>query len=299
MKPTLLLTTAFAYFFCLETLAQTTTLDISGGYSLPIASSTEPFQRNVFHDTSFPFYYTTSAKVKSMSYGKGGTLALNLNWYSKKDIGFGFKLNLLVGTPFNHSEVLTDLTGDKYYYQSSDKALSFQFIPHLCFKRDYKIVSPVLEAGMIIGMAQVNRGYVLTYSKHPDKIESNLRDYGNVLLGFYSSVGLSFNVSKVVKINLALNCLVSSYSPSSWKRTKFEVDGVDRLSALSVSDRQGQYVKELDLTVTQNTGAPGKDLKYSVPLSNVGITAGLCFKFVPKQKKKVTKKDEPNVVHPF
>ena len=232
-----------------------------------------------------------------MSFGQGGNDSLNLHWFSKKNIGFGFKLNTLFGSGFSHNETLSTFTGTEFY-KYTNKSFSFQFIPHLCFRHEFKVVSPVLEAGMIIGMAQINSHYQVTHSFYTDIIKSTVRDYGGVLLGFYSSLGLSFNVSRVVKINLALNGSVGSYSPTSRKRTEFTVNGINQLSALSTSDAFGTYVKELALPAPPRSNAPSKDLKYSAAFSNIGLSAGICFVFA-KRHKKETKKDEPNAVHPF
>src|ERR1041385_4878377 len=109
---------------------------------------------------------------------------------------------------------------------------------------------------------------------------------------------MSFNVSRVVKINLGVHCMAGSYSPSKWMRTSFMVDGVDQLQALPTSARQGEYVTELDLKATQRDDVPSKDLKYSAAFSNFGINVGICFRIAKKQRK-VTRKEEPNVVHPF
>lgn len=281
--------------FCSSAFSQTTTtFDISGGYCLPLAQSTEPVVLNQAQSTTPPHYYTTYASLKRMSYGQGGCLAVNLNWFSKKNIGFGVKLNLMFGSAFKHSTTLTTATTGNEYYTFSDKSFSFQFIPHICFRHDFKKVSPVLEAGMIVGMVQINQDYTITSSFYSEQIHTKVRDYGGVMLGFYSSLGLSFNVSEVVKINVALNCIAGSYSPTKWERKSFFVDGINKLDALSTSQVQGEYVKELDLQASQSSQQPRKSLKYSAAMSNIGITAGICFK-LNKRNKKAGKGNKPNL----
>ncbi|MES2621175.1 MAG: hypothetical protein V4615_10015 [Bacteroidota bacterium] len=278
--------------------SQSVTLDVMGGYCFSIAPSTEATVKNVSQIAVYPYYATTYAQVKRMSYGKGGNLSFNFNWYSKKNIGFGFKGNILFGSSFKYSNYVTTISAGKETFDYTDNSFSVQLIPHLCFRHDYKVVGPVLEAGMIIGMAQIEHHYTATSSVYSGTIKSTVREHGNALLGFYSSVGLSFNVSKVVKINLAVNCVAGSYSPSKWKRTSFTLDGKDQMMALNTSQKQGEYVKELDFTASQGTDVPSLDLKYSAAFSNVGVTTGVCF-IITKKQRKVTKNNEPNVVHPF
>jgi len=97
------------------------------------------------------------------------------------------------------------------------------------------------------------------------------------MLGFYSSLGLAFRVSRVVRIMLAVTCSAASYSPSEWTRTSFYENNMNQLSALSTSDQQGVYVKSLDQTATQPTNQPHQSLKFSIPFSNVGFNAGVAF----------------------
>ncbi|HLP51682.1 MAG TPA: hypothetical protein VK154_12415, partial [Chitinophagales bacterium] len=117
---------------CLTGNAQTVTFDISGGYCIPLAGGTEPIERKVGTGTTFPYYYTTYASVRKKSYGQGGSLALNLNWYSKKSIGFGVKVNFLIGGSAPYTINVYD--GSNVEFSTyRDKPFAFQFIPHACF----------------------------------------------------------------------------------------------------------------------------------------------------------------------
>ena len=283
--------------FCTHVFSQSVTIDISGGYCLPIAQSTEALVNYRVQVSTPPHTYTTYAKLKRVSYAQGGCVALNFNWYSKKNIGFGLKLNAQIGSAFKNKTVLIAPSTGTEYYDFTDKAFSFQFIPHLCFKHDFKKVSPVLEAGMVVGLTEINHTYTATSSFYSETINSRVRDNGGVMLGFYSSLGVMFHVSKVVKINLAVNCIAASYSPTDWQRKSFHVNGIDRMNLLNTSQRQGQYVKELDLQASPNPGDPDKSLKYSAAMSSVGLTAGICFS-IGRQNKKPVKKTELNLPPP-
>lgn len=285
------------FLIALTAYTQSVTLDISGGYCIPLASGMEPAQRVVGTAATFPTYFTTYARMRKKSYGQGGNVSLNLNWYSKKDIGFGIKLNLFFGsTPAYKTTV--KYNSDYEYYTYLDKPFSFQFIPHLCFKRDFKVVTPVIEAGMIIAATEINQRYTITTNYSPYTINTTTRDQGGAMLGFYSSVGLLFNISKVVQFNLSMNCTAGSYSPTKWRRIKFTVDGQDQLSSLSTNMTEGRYVKELDLRASQSANGPSRDLKFSAPFSSIGINVGFCFK-LGKQTKKKKASPAPSEIHPY
>jgi hypothetical protein len=276
--------------------SQSVTFDITGGYCFPAAPDMRNINSTVYENQTFPYFYTTAASVKPVSFGKGGHLAFGFNWYSKKNIGFGLKLNGLFSSPFAYSTTVVYLQGVAVDYKLTDKAFSFQFIPHICYKHDFKVVSPMIETGMIIGITAIRQSYRGAYGS--TEVYSAARDYGGAMVGFYTSAGLAFNVSKVVKIMLAVNCSVGSYSPKKWEQTQYTVNGVDQLNSLPPSDRSGNYVAEKDLQAPQNNNQPGKQIKYSAAFSNVGITTGLCF-MITKKKRNPTLKDDSNMVQPF
>ena len=103
MKKHLLTTITLLALSSQSVSSQVATLDVMGGYCFSIAPSTEATVRNVSQISVYPYYAATYARVKRMSYGQGGNLAFNFNWYSKKNIGFGLKLNMLLGSSFKYS----------------------------------------------------------------------------------------------------------------------------------------------------------------------------------------------------
>lgn len=264
--------------------AQKVSFDITGGYNVPLARQTEAKTEYVQSRSSQPYFYSTSARLVPVSYGQGGNLAINLNWFSKKNIGFGLKLNVNFGSPFQHSAVINQ-PGYQEFYDIKSRSFSMQFIPHVCFRYDFKKVSPVLEMGMILGAAFVDHNYIISASNQSTTILTKVRNYGNILVGFYSSMGLSFNVSKVFKINLVLTCSAASYTPARWKRMSFTVGGTNRLSNLAPTDLQGDYVADWDRQ-------SGQRAKTSFAFSGVGFNTGFCFLFGDKKKKKEPQKTE-------
>jgi hypothetical protein len=283
MKKKFLLTSLAITLFLHMVNAQQISFDITGGYNVPLARQIEAKTEYVQSISTAPYFYSTSAKLRAVSYGQGGNVAVNLNWFSKKNIGFGLKLNAHIASPFNHTATIAGV-GFQEYYTIKDQAFSIQFIPHLCFRYDFKRVSPILEMGMILGTAFIDHNYTITASNQTETIQTRIRDNGNVVVGFYSSLGLSFNVSKVVKIKLALTCNAASYSPARWKRKTFTVDGVDRLGNLAPGNIEGEYVADWTFG--------GKRAKTSVAFSGVGLNTGICFLFDGKKKKTGAKKPD-------
>ena len=266
-------------------------LSFSGGYCLPLASSFSSVNETEFQNTGFPQYYTVSQQITRTSYGQGGNIALALDWFSKNNFGCGLKLNALISSHYSYSANVNYLDGTSANFNFTDKPFSFQFAPHISIKHDFKTVSPILEIGLLAGITNVRQDYQAAYSTG-NEVVSSINNHGSVMIGFYSSFGLAFKVAKVVRITLALNCSAGSYSPSQWDRTSFTVNGVDQMNNLPVSEKQGTYVKQLDLNTTQPTNQPHQDLKFSFPFSNVGINAGIAFVLIKNTKPAKEIKDE-------
>jgi hypothetical protein len=279
-------------------IAQVVTIDLTGGYCVPIAPGTHTVNSTVYEIPVAPNFYTVAGTVKTVSYGKGGNVSLGFNWYSKKNIGFGVKVNAMISSPFSFSTRVVYMTGDVANYDFINKPFCLQFIPHFSFRHEFKVVSPVIEAGMIIGMASIRQSYNATYLSH--HVYSTTRDYGGAMLGFYTSAGLAFNVSKVAKIMLAVTCSAGSYSPKKWEVTKYTYDGVDQTRYMPTYRRRGEYVDSQDSQTAQNPNQPGREIKYSAAFSNVGFNAGLSFAIGAKKKKsKKVKEKGPDDIHPF
>jgi hypothetical protein len=277
--------------------SQSVIFGLAGGYCAPLASDTRSVDEIQFENSNFPRYYASYENLKSVSYGQGGNIAFYFDWFSKKNIGCGLKLNAMIGSPFSHTATVYYIDGTVGDYSFEDKGFSFQFIPHINFKHEFKRVTPILELGMLIGVTNIEQSYHASFSKGY-QINSTVNDHGNALIGFYSSLGLAFKVSKVVRITLAMTCSAGSYSPSAWSRTSYVVNGQDQLAYLAVGQKEGEYVNELNLKATQSNNVPHQSLKYSAPFSNIGFNAGLAFE-IARKKSKEKIKEEQNVVHPF
>ena len=258
-------------------------LSLTGGYCLPVASSFHAKSRAELQNQNFPNYYTTQESLSYTSFGQGGNIALSLDWFSKKNIGCGLKLNALISSPYTSTAAVSYLNGSSANFTYVEKPFSFQFIPHISFKHDFKKVSPILEMGMLIGITNIKEDYHAE-STSGGVLQSTINNSGGALIGFYSSLGLAIRMSRTARFMVGLTCSAGSYSPTQWERKSYVVNGQDQMQYLSTSQKQGTYVKQLDLTASQPSGQPDQELKYSAAFSNIGINIGFSFVLAKKQK---------------
>lgn len=109
--------------------AQSFNIGVSGGYDIPIASSFNYLNSVDYQNQAFPYYYSTYHSLTRTSYGKGGNIAVTMDWYSNKNIGCGLKINALISTPFKYSDNVNYLNGIDATYNFTDKPFSFS-LPH-------------------------------------------------------------------------------------------------------------------------------------------------------------------------
>lgn len=273
----------FLFFAPISALFAQFSLSLTGGYCLPIASSFHAKSRVELENQNFPNYYTTQESLSSASFGQGGNIALSLDWFSKKNIGCGLKLNALISSPYTSTAAVSYLNGTSANFTYVEKPFSFQFIPHISFKHDFKKVSPILEMGMLVGITNIKED-IHAESNSGGVLQSTINNSGGALIGFYSSLGLAIRMSRTARFMIGLTCTAGSYSPTKWERKSYLVNGQDQMSTLSTSQIQGTYVKQLDLKASQPSGQPDQELKYSEAFSNVGINVGFSFVLAKKQK---------------
>lgn len=291
-------TILFPLFFISATFiyGQSSVFSFAGGGDAPIARSYITSAETQVQQSG-QAYTTTAQSVKAVSLGQGGNLSLAYDWFSKKDIGFGVKLNAFFGAPFTAHGDQTTSSGDHIQYTIAQRGFSGQIIPHFSARHDFKKVCPVLEIGMVIGVNGIKETYEGYYNVS-NKVTSTIWERGGATFGFYSSLGIWIKISRVVRFSLAANCIVSSYSPTHWERTSFLANGHDQLSQLAVSDIKGDYVTEINSSTPQSSSIPRKSLKYSVPFSSVGFNIGFAFIF-QNRKNRISEDKDKRVIHPF
>lgn len=274
--------------------SQSFDLGISGGYCLPLASGF--YSNNTIYSAMGNGYSPTQVNLAPFSYGNGGNVALNADWFFNKNIGLGLKFNALISAPLNSSASYTGGSGT-INYNFTNKAYSYQLIPHINFKYDFRVVCPYIEMGMLIGFTHINEAYVAQDNNGNEAtLSENLN--GNIMLGFHASLGVAFRVSKAVRITLAVISNSGTYSPANYQVTSYTVNGANQMNTIPVSQQQGSFVKQLDPSTPANNN-PGQAPKFSLPFSNIGINAGVCFVIPVKAREHVKGENKVNGFHGF
>lgn len=279
----------FSYFWL---NAQSVTIDLTGGYNAPLASTLRAEKVVEVENTGIPNYYVTYEKTKAVSYGQGGNLAFNFCWHSKKNIGFGIRLNALFSQSFSSSLSVKNLDATTTSVNYKQSPFSFQFIPYFSFKHEFKKVTPFVEAGILIGATQISNTIKLTNSNSNLRYEIGQVDDGGAIIGFHARLGILVNITPKFKFVTALESNVGSYSPTAWHLNKYEINGRDFLSQVNPTSREGSFTSVYNANNSTNPNNANSKTKYKSSFSGIGINVGFAFVFQSKTKEKKGKAEK-------
>jgi hypothetical protein len=106
---------------------------------------------------------------------------------------------------------------------------------------------------------------------------------GRVSFGLNTALGIEKMTKKNIGFFAEINSTSQTWSPKRSEYTKYEVNGVNKLSSLTISEKQFEYVSSLDPTITNpSTGSPLKVLCSYYSFSNIGIVLGIKIVFGKK-----------------
>lgn len=103
---------------------------------------------------------------------------------------------------------------------------------------------------------------------------------GGLAFGFTGGLGLHYHTSDMFAIFLEASMVAQNWAPKHSEITTFDVNGQNQLSSMSIRQKETDYVKELtDVNGPANDGQPSQDLRFFLPMSSIGLTAGVHFYF--------------------
>lgn len=138
---------------------------------------------------------------------------------------------------------------------------------------------PYLRTGLVLGVGGkfMDAHYRTYQSGSGTSTETTWEEYtGGIAWGFATGLGANYMFSSSVGIYFEAAFIGQSWAPQNSIYTKYEIDGVDQLPNMTTSEKETVYLDELSFTsAAPNDNAPSEDLKYFLPMSSLGINAGV------------------------
>jgi outer membrane protein W len=213
------------------------------------------------------------------SFGKGVNAGLSFGYMFNENIGAEFGVQYLIGDKTKYSR--TDNSGFFGVTTSGDKsAKMIQIKPTIVLATTIKNITPYAKFGIVIGSGKITSNENTPIGSFLEYAETRELK-GGMALGFTAAMGLNFPLSKNLSISGELNMINMQYSPKKGTLVKYTENGVDKLSTLSVSQKEIEFVKkEINNFRTPTvTTSPRKEAAIAMPFGSIGINVGVKYSF--------------------
>jgi hypothetical protein len=255
-------------------------LSIKSGYSLGI----EPryvMEQNINYASTI--VYSGSINNESLSLGNGINSTIAYGYFFTNHLGMELGLSYLSGSSNTINQRTSMPIGDfpNLTVASTDiyKSTSFCFSPSLIIATDRtKKYSLYSRTGVLIATSTMVNEQTITKSfiGYTSTEEKNIALTGDVRLGFTTSVGVAYQLSGKLTAFGELEMKSLSFVPSKGKTTRYTMDGEDKLSELSTSQREYKFYDGIS---NYSSGTDDSQstyrLKSKYPLSSIGFNIGL------------------------
>ena len=228
-----------------------------------------------FVDATEPNSSTSTQEIPKINLGEGFNVGLNGGYLFNKNIGVELGLNYLISDKINTSR--TSYTGD--YRNNEISAKMLQIKPAIVFRGGYDKINPYAKLGMVIGS-----GKMIT--------ESEYKESGNVAkttfeldeglpIGFQGSLGALYKINDTFSLFGELDLISLTYSPKKGTYTKYDVNGADILSSMSVQSKEFEFVDSFttDTTSPPDSTQPGKSPAVPFSFNSIGLNVGVQYQF--------------------
>ncbi len=242
------------------------------GYSLAAGSS------NVLGLSNTTSTNTTQDMEQiKFSFGKGANAGLAFGYMFNEHIGAELGVQYLIGGKTKAKD--TDNSTAFPYTQTGDvSAKMVQINPSLVLATTINKMSPYAKFGVVIGSGKitVNSNNVYPSNNNSNKIEMK----GGTAIGFSAAMGLNIPINANLSFSGELNMINMQYAPTKASTTMYTVNGVDKLSTLSVRDKETEYLKVVTTSSTPRPNTlPRQENLIAMPFGSIGINVGVKYNF--------------------
>jgi len=252
------------------TQAQKFWLQAGAGYGFGTGSQNLPgFYNSTYNNDS------ATVEQVNVSLGKGTDFRLSAGYMFGKHLGAELGIGYLTGTTTEAKKV-SGYGTTRYSYSAKVIQLfpSVVFSPGLTGK-----VNPYVKLGIVLASGWVRND--LLYDDDSIVGERSQLMQGGIGFGFTATAGVEVKLYRQLSCFAEVNLVSLSYAPRKGKLTVATDHGKDMLPEMKIRDKETEYVKKFtyDYRNTPPDDQPAKVLKQQLPLSSIGISAGILIHF--------------------
>ncbi len=225
---------------------------------------------------------TTIDEVEAIkfSFGKGLNAGVSFGYMFNENIGAELGVNYLIGGKTKYTQT-SNSTFFNSTFTGDVSAKMVQINPTIVLATSMKNITPYAKFGMVIGSGKITTNENSVASGGISSTVVTKRELkGNMALGFTAAMGLNFSVNDKLSITSEVNMINMHYSPKKSTLVTYTENGVDKLSSLSVRDKEIEYSKKVTTTGTPAPNTlPRQENSVTLPFGSIGINVGVKYSF--------------------
>jgi hypothetical protein len=218
--------------------------------------------------------------VVPVGLGTGFNGSVSFGYMFSKYIGIDLTVGEFIGLPTTGDSVVHLMGGT----QANIKLVGYLFsiTPGVVISAGLDKVNPYARFGLQIGALPI---MLARYSSEnasvnpPATTKMTNGYYGGVALGYTATGGCEFNINKLINLFVELTFAHSTWSPSYSEIIEYTVNGQDKLSTLTVHQKQTDFRDKIRVNATTSDDTPKQALRKTVPFSTASVNFGIKFKF--------------------
>lgn len=249
------------------------------GYSLAAGASNASGNLALANATSSSSgsSFTSSTEAIKYSFGKGITAGLQFGYMVNENIGVELAVNYLIGGKTTATETSTGGFGAGTTI-TDVSAKMLQINPSVVLATTINKISPYAKLGLVIGSGTITQNENSVNGTFTSVAKMEYK--GGIALGFSSALGINFGINDKLSFNTELSLVNMQYSPSKSSITVATLNGVDKLSTLSVRDRETEFSSTVTTSSTSGAStAPTQANTIATPFGSIGINVGIKYSF--------------------
>ncbi len=216
------------------------------------------------------------------SFGKGVNAGLSFGYMFNENIGAELGVQYLIGGKTKYTETNASGGFGSSTFTGDVSAKMVQIKPTIVLATSMKNMTPYAKLGMVIGSGKITQNNQSTSTgggaTFTTAQKAELK--GGMAIGFTAGMGLNFSVNDKLSINGEVNMVNMQYSPKKGTVIAYSENGVDKLSTLSVRDREIEFSKKVTTTSTPRPNTlPSQETSIAMPFGSIGINVGVKYNF--------------------
>ncbi len=268
------------FYFGLQANAQKFYVNFNTGYALKMGSRVGggfiefmnvSYKSNVEYD-----------KLIYYSLGKGIQANISLGYMFNKYIGLDMGLSYIYGSKYKaewKSDIPLSDYSETYMY-----GREININPSLILSTDFKKKINFFAKFGVVGAKPVV--FIDSKQDEGDYPDPSIRQItiqkfklnGGLSIGASACAGVKYTASEKLAFTFDISYQVLSYAPKKGKMTEYTIDGKNILPDKTTSDKEFEFVEQINSNDNKDTNKPTKFLKFKYPFGNVGFNLGvMCF----------------------